>query len=302
MTVTSGFFNGIDRPASATDISAIFDGLISDGIYDTVGNAFSVTAAGDNYLNLGTGRAWFNHTWTRNDAIVVYEAPASELLLSRYDCMVLEVDHSDPVRNNRIFLLSGTPSSAPELPELSSGPTKFQYLLASVLREPNTTEILAENITPYQGSSQTPFVHGLIDKFDITDILNQYRNKSLELIDDLEMQILVLQQTGIPLHKGNHFVNGSDPISKRFTIIIPTNWVGSSAPYTQQISVDGMLSTMIGKPHIMYSNSDSLNTKIAQATAFGLINDIETNDGNIIITCFKEKPITQFTMVLEVIL
>lgn len=213
MAVTCGFFNGADRAANATDVCSIFDGLISDGIYDTVGSAFAVTAAGGNYLNLGTGRAWFNHTWTKNDAVVVLEAPAAELLLNRYDCVVLEVDHSDAVRWNRIFVLSGTPASTPSLPALSNGPLKFQYLLASVYRAARSTEIVSLNITPYQGSAQTPFVNALVEKFDIAAILTQYSDRAMELIEDLEAAYQLIQETGIPPHASTHGSGSTDPIS-----------------------------------------------------------------------------------------
>jgi hypothetical protein len=187
-------------------------GLISDGIYDTIGTAFAVTAAGGNFLNLGSGRSWFNHTWTKNDATVVYEAPASEVLLNRYDCMVLEIDHSDAVRNNRIFIMSGTPASSPSLPVMAAGPLKYQYIIADVYRAAGSTEIQQINITPHQGTVQTPFVNALVEKFDISAILLQYSERANELIDDLEAAYLVMQQTGIPVHHGTHASGSSDPI------------------------------------------------------------------------------------------
>lgn len=213
MTVTCGFFNGADRAANATDVCSIFDGLISDGIYDTIGTAFAVTAAGGNFLNLGPGRAWFNHTWTKNDATVVYEAPAAELLLHRWDRMVLEVDHSDAVRTNRIFILTGTPSSTPVVPSLSNGPLKFQYGLAKIYRAAGSTSIAQIDITPEQGTVDTPFVNALVEKFDIAEILTQYSERANELIDDLATAYLVIQQTGIPIHHGTHATNSSDPIA-----------------------------------------------------------------------------------------
>lgn len=213
MAVTCGFFNGADRAANATDICSIFDGLISDGIYDTIGTAFAVTAAGGNFLNLGIGRAWFNHTWTKNDSVVVYEAPAAELLINRWDRMVLEVDHSDAVRTNRIFIMKGTPSSTPSLPSLSAGPLKFQYSLAKIYRAAGSTSIAQIDITPEQGTVATPFVNALVEKFDIAAILIQYSDRANELIDDLEAAYLVVQQTGIPIHHETHAIGSSDPLS-----------------------------------------------------------------------------------------
>ena len=46
MSVTSGFFNSLnsDRRYNAEQMSAIFDGVINDGIFSSIGTAFTVTA------------------------------------------------------------------------------------------------------------------------------------------------------------------------------------------------------------------------------------------------------------------
>ena len=248
MTVTCGFFNGADRAANATDVCSIFDGLISDGIYDTIGTAFAVTAAGGNFLNLGIGRAWFNHTWTKNDSIVVYEAPAAELLTHRWDRMVLEVDHSDAVRTNRIFVMTGTPSSTPSLPSLSAGPLKFQYSLAKIYRAAGSTEIAQIDITPEQGTVATPFVNALVEKFDIAAILTQYSNRANELIDDLEAAYLVVQQTGIPIHHATHAIGSSDPLSPASIGALPYDAASSNLLINGGFDVwqRGTLQTAVG--------------------------------------------------------
>lgn len=49
---------------------------------------------------IGIGRAWFNRSWIYNDAILPLTLEASELLLDRYDAVVIEVNHSTSVRKN----------------------------------------------------------------------------------------------------------------------------------------------------------------------------------------------------------
>ena len=48
MSVSSGFFNSLngDRKYNAAQMSAIFDGLIIDGVFASIGTAFAVKAAG----------------------------------------------------------------------------------------------------------------------------------------------------------------------------------------------------------------------------------------------------------------
>ena len=47
MSVSSGFFNSLngDRKYNAAQMSAIFDGLIIDGVFASIGTAFAVKAA-----------------------------------------------------------------------------------------------------------------------------------------------------------------------------------------------------------------------------------------------------------------
>lgn len=115
MSVTCGFYNSLngDRKYDAMQISSIFDGLIIDGVFASIGTAFAVKAAGGLTLNIGIGKAWFNHSWTLNDSILPMEASESEVLLDRIDAVVLEVNGMESVRDNTIKIVKGTPSSAP---------------------------------------------------------------------------------------------------------------------------------------------------------------------------------------------
>lgn len=115
MSVSSGFFNSLngDRKYNAAQMSAIFDGLIIDGVFASIGTAFAVKAAGGLTVNVGVGKAWFNHTWTVNDSILPMTAPEAEVLLDRIDAVVLEVNGMESVRDNTIKFVKGNPSSAP---------------------------------------------------------------------------------------------------------------------------------------------------------------------------------------------
>lgn len=72
MSVTFGFYNSKegDRRYDAIQMSSIFDGIIQDGILQHVGTAMVVKESEAMIINVGVGRAWFNHTWTLNDALL----------------------------------------------------------------------------------------------------------------------------------------------------------------------------------------------------------------------------------------
>jgi hypothetical protein len=115
MGVTYGFYNSIngDRKYNATQMSSIFDGIIKDGVFLSIGEALIVSSETGMTVSVGIGRAWFNHTWTNNDAEILLTVPQSELILNRIDAVVLEVNSGDDVRANSIKIVKGVPSSNP---------------------------------------------------------------------------------------------------------------------------------------------------------------------------------------------
>lgn len=73
MSVTFGFYNSKegDRRYDAIQMSSIFDGIIQDGILQHVGTAMVVKESEAMIINVGVGRAWFNHTWTLRRSVTV---------------------------------------------------------------------------------------------------------------------------------------------------------------------------------------------------------------------------------------
>ena len=91
MSVTYGFYNSKngDRRYDAIQMSSIFDGIIRDGVFQHIGTAMMVEESEGMTVNVGIGRAWFNHTWTLNDAPLPLTVPLSEVILNRIDAIVL---------------------------------------------------------------------------------------------------------------------------------------------------------------------------------------------------------------------
>lgn len=176
MSITSGFFNSIngDRKYNAEQMSAIFDGLINDGIYMSIGTAFVVEASTGNEIIVGKGRAWFNSAWVYNDAPLPITLDDSELLLDRYDAVVIEVNHGDAVREGTVKIIKGTPASEPVYPTLSTGIGVNQYPLAYIYRTSNASEITQADITNMVGSEQTPFVTGIVETLKLDVLLQQW--------------------------------------------------------------------------------------------------------------------------------
>lgn len=179
MSVTSGFFDSLngDRRYNSAQFSAIFDGLIVDGVFASIGTAFAVKASGGLTINVGIGKAWFNHTWTLNDAILPMEAPESEVLLDRIDAVVLEVNTTESIRENSIKFVKGNPSSAPSRPTLENGGSVHQYPLCYIYRKFGTAVIKQSDITPMVGSDSTPFVTGILQTISLNELLGKWQDE-----------------------------------------------------------------------------------------------------------------------------
>lgn len=179
MSVSSGFFNSLngDRKYNAAQMSAIFDGLIIDGVFASIGTAFAVKAAGGLAVNVGIGKAWFDHTWTVNDSILPMTAPEAEVLLDRIDAVVLEVNGMESVRNNTIKFVKGNPSSAPSRPTLTNEGNVHQYPLCYIYRKYGTAVINQADITPMVGTESTPFVTGILQTISLDELLGKWQDE-----------------------------------------------------------------------------------------------------------------------------
>lgn len=82
------------------------------------------------------------------------------------------------------------------------------------------------------------------------------------------------------------------------TTLTANNWTGNTAPYTQRIGIEGILST--DRPHYSAVYDGDQETRLAQKEAFALVDDLDTEDGAVIFTCFEDKPEVNISIQLEV--
>ena len=198
MSLTSGFFDSLngDRKYNTLQLSSIFDGIISDGVYATYGNHFLVSPVSGMQIKVGSGRAWLDHTWTLNSTDYPLTVEDAEVVLKRIDTVIIEVDRRDSGRINRLRILKGTPASSPSAPTLTNTDTLKQYPLANILVKPNATEITTADITNRIGTSALPWVTGIIDHVTADELVTQWRTEFDTLLDTLQTMISqVGQQT-----------------------------------------------------------------------------------------------------------
>ena len=176
MSLTCGFYNSInnDRKYNTKQISEMFDGLILDGVFMTIGDALITTADTGMTVNVGSGKGWFNNTWTTNDSAYPIIIDASELVLNRIDTVVLEIGSGDGIRDNAIKSIKGTPATVPVAPTLTNTLVIHQYPLCNIYVGKNVVEITQANITNRIGTTECPFVVGVNQGMDVDVLLAQW--------------------------------------------------------------------------------------------------------------------------------
>ena len=178
--VTSGFYDSLnhDRRYSSIQFGSIFDGVIRDGVFQHVGSRLMVSQNSGMMISVGTGRAWFNHTWTYNDSILPLTVPQSEVILDRVDAVVLEVDAREEGRINAIKIVKGTPTSKnAKPPAMLKEKNRWQYPLAYIKVAAGVTSIRTADITNKVGTSDCPFVTAPLDKMSIDDLVKQWADQ-----------------------------------------------------------------------------------------------------------------------------
>lgn len=155
MAVTYGFYNSVnhDRVYDAEQMSSIFDGVILDGVFKNIENAFSVRAGTAMTVIVSSGRAWFNHTWTYNDSDLILDISMASSSYSRIDSVVIEVNRSN--RKNEIKVIKGVDASSPVPPTLQNDASIKQYRLANISVPIGATSV---TVTDTRGTEECPWV------------------------------------------------------------------------------------------------------------------------------------------------
>ena len=175
MAITYGYFNSLngDRTYNADQMSEYFDGLVSNGVYESVGGALQVLAGENMTVGVQSGRGIINCKWIKNDAVLILDITAAHVTLNRYTAVVLKLDKVN--RQMVITTKDGTAASQPTKPTMQNDSSAVELCLAYIYVEAGATSISQAKIEDTRASSLCGWVTGLIDQVDTSTLFLQFQ-------------------------------------------------------------------------------------------------------------------------------
>jgi len=257
-----------DRKYDARQVSRLFDGLITDGVYHSIGSAFAVSVNSGMILNVAEGRAWFDHTWTLNDTIMTITLPEAHSVYSKIVAIIIRVDKVSRV--NSIVYKEGTAGSEPQKPTMDKTTNLSEYPLAYVTIDPGVTEISPGKIEQVIGTSECPFVTGVVQGVSIDALIHNWKDEFDILFAQMENQVSQLV-SGTIVDKSVTFAKlANDAVRLRFQgIEVDTSaWVEDATypnyPYRADVTLNGVDSTMF--PDVVIDETDKDKYEFASSS------------------------------------
>lgn len=187
MALTYGFFNSLngDRTYNADQMNSMFEGLISDGVYESVDNAFIVTPSSGLTFSVGSGRAIVGEKWVKNDADTTITLNAAHVTLNRYTAIVLRKDIAN--RQISIEMIDGENASNPTKPSILRNSSYYDLCLAYVYVAAGATVITSASITDTRADNTVcGWVTGLIEQVDTSQLFLQWQTAYSEFYNQMK--------------------------------------------------------------------------------------------------------------------
>lgn len=171
-------------------MSKIFEGLITEGVYEAVGNKLAVQPNDGMTIQINTWRGWVGNHYANNDSIYTHTLEAADVLLNRYCAVCIRADDSDSVRTVIPYFKYSDFATNQVKPTMVRTENITERCLAYIYIKAKATEITAANIEDTRGDTNLcGWVTGLIDQVDTTTLWGQYRAEWDTFMEENEAEI-----------------------------------------------------------------------------------------------------------------
>ena len=321
------FPNNQDEYIGAEDVMRWLHGR-SSGVFGAAGNAAVAPVVGAMAVTVSDGNGWLANDnadgivwWINNESVngskLQLSVDMADPSLSRIDRVVVSWQTTNYVALPEVTVLKGTPASSPVVPALTNNNVLRQISLAAIKIPAGATAITSGMITDERLNEA---VCGLVTSAISVDtsVMQAQWNETYddflsylarqqaawdEFFENVQSDLLLPVPTVNDAGKALAVNDAGDGFGIKtdhmvFTASIGTTWTGSAAPYTQTVSVDGILESDI--PHITPVYGGTVANKLLQKEAWNMVSDADAADGAIIFTCFEDKPTKAIPIQIEV--
>lgn len=217
------------------------------------------------------------------DLQINYEAlanlPQSDKTLSKDGAFADAKATSDAIKQATI-IVDNTLANEGQAADAKTVGTQFQNIeesISDINGEVAAVQITAGNALPKSGGN-------------MSGNINMSGNKISGISDPVDNSDVVNKKYVVDYVDNKHFIA---------TVTINASaWVGSVAPYTQEVSLDGILES--DNPHYGVIYSGTKDNKISQKEAFSYVDELATANGKLTFTCLDDKPAVDLNIQLEV--
>ena len=194
MALEYGFFNAVKQPDGTYDkvynaeqMSRYFKGLVSPGVYESVGGGLQVSAGTVMTVQVQTGRAILgdNCQWLDKAAVLDIVLNAAHVTLNRYTAIVMRLDYTN--RNISIVAVDGANATAPTKPAMTRTSAIMEYCLAYVYVGKGVTTITQSAITDTRPDNTVcGWVTGLVQQVDTSQLFLQWQTAYAEFYAQMQ--------------------------------------------------------------------------------------------------------------------
>ena len=325
-----------DRTYVAAEFARYFASFVGNGVFAGQSNelqALQSTPQGMS-ITVAPGKAWIEGYMYYNDANLVLSVDNADGALNRIDTVVCRWSATD--RMIKTYIKKGTAAVSPVTPTVQWDADVKELQLAYINISAGATAIAQSMIVDTRANNSVcGWVTGIIDQVDTTTLFLQWQDAYTKYFDEQKAAWdaffdSVQSDLGIPIPsvdtkdftlvvnpQGDGYVLTDKPrVStpteetnatnkkyvddkrKTFTATLSATWVGSAAPYTQNVSISEVLAT--DAPHVTPDYSTTLATALAQREAWSMVSYAEAVAGGIKFTCLEDKPAVAIPIQIEV--
>lgn len=194
MSFSYGFFDAKnrDRVYTAENFTAYLSSLICNGILDSYGDCFAVTANNNLTVTVGTGKAWLGGHYFNSDSPHTVDL-SSHVNASANRYVAIGICCDTAARECSLVVRAGA-----AVPNLTSFGEQIYLTLATVYLPAGTSSVISADITDCrEDESKCGYVKCILGKCGVSDLLGR--------LDELERRaaalenILGMQGTDLPV-------------------------------------------------------------------------------------------------------